>query len=62
MKPLIILIAAPIAVALIVLSLSIRVSTQYEKGVLFRLGKVGGRWTSQLVKHVTRLPGRPSLQ
>jgi regulator of protease activity HflC (stomatin/prohibitin superfamily) len=42
MKPLIILIPALLVVALIVLSLSIRVVTQYEKGVLFRLGKVVG--------------------
>ena len=42
MKALIILVAALLVVALIVLSLSIRVVTQYEKGVLFRLGKVVG--------------------
>ena len=42
MKVLIILVAALLVVALIVLSLSIRVVTQYEKGVLFRLGKVVG--------------------
>ena len=42
MKALIILVAVLLVVALIVLSLSIRVVTQYEKGVLFRLGKVVG--------------------
>src|SRR5271157_4162965 len=42
MKALIILVAALLVVVLIVLSLSIRVVTQYEKGVLFRLGKVVG--------------------
>jgi len=39
---LIIVVAVLLVVALIVLSLSIRVVTQYEKGVLFRLGKVVG--------------------
>src|SRR6202048_1367678 len=42
MKALIILAALLLVVALIALSLSIRVVTQYEKGVLFRLGKVVG--------------------
>jgi regulator of protease activity HflC (stomatin/prohibitin superfamily) len=42
MKALIILVVLLLAVALIALSLSIRVVTQYEKGVLFRLGKVVG--------------------
>ena len=42
MKALIILVVPLLIVALIVLSLSIRVVTQYEKGVLFRLGKVVG--------------------
>src|ERR1700723_2640159 len=42
MKALIILVAVVLVAALIVLSFSIRVVTQYEKGVLFRLGKVGG--------------------
>src|SRR5271167_2354272 len=42
MKALIIVVAVLLVVALIVLSLSIRVVTQYEKGVLFRLGKVVG--------------------
>jgi regulator of protease activity HflC (stomatin/prohibitin superfamily) len=42
MKALIILVAMLLVVALIALSLSIKVVTQYEKGVLFRLGKVVG--------------------
>ena len=42
MKAVIILVVAVLVVALIALSLSIRVVTQYEKGVLFRLGKVVG--------------------
>src|ERR1700724_3321671 len=42
MKALIILAVVLLVVALIALSLSIRVVTQYEKGVLFRLGKVVG--------------------
>ena len=42
MKALIIPFVVLVIVGLIVLSLSIRVVTQYEKGVLFRLGKVVG--------------------
>src|SRR6202051_4608147 len=42
MKALIILFVVLVVVGLIVLSLSIRVVTQYEKGVLFRLGRVVG--------------------
>src|SRR5271168_5406422 len=42
MKALIIPVVVLLVVALIALSLSIRVVTQYEKGVLFRLGKVVG--------------------
>jgi regulator of protease activity HflC (stomatin/prohibitin superfamily) len=42
MKALIILVVMLLVVALIALSLSIKVVTQYEKGVLFRLGKVVG--------------------
>src|ERR1700731_2447126 len=42
MKGLIILVVVLLVVALIAMSLSIRVVTQYEKGVLFRLGKVVG--------------------
>src|ERR1700720_4993030 len=42
MKALIILVVVLLVVALIAMSLSIRVVTQYEKGVLFRLGKVVG--------------------
>src|SRR5437588_8218642 len=42
MKVLIILVAMLLVVALIALSLAIKVVTQYEKGVLFRLGKVVG--------------------
>lgn len=40
MKVLIIAFAVLLVVALIALSLSLRVVTQYENGVLFRLGKV----------------------
>ena len=40
MKALIILVVVLLVVALIAVSFSIRVVTQYEKGVLFRLGKV----------------------
>ena len=42
MKALIILVVVLLVVALTAVSLSIRVVTQYEKGVLFRLGKVVG--------------------
>jgi regulator of protease activity HflC (stomatin/prohibitin superfamily) len=42
MKALITLVVVLVLVGLIVLPLSIRVVTQYEKGVLFRLGKVVG--------------------
>ena len=42
MRALIPLVVVLLVVALIALSLSIRVVTQYEKGVLFRLGKVVG--------------------
>jgi regulator of protease activity HflC (stomatin/prohibitin superfamily) len=42
MKILIILVVALAVVALVALSLSIRVVTQYERGVLFRLGRVVG--------------------
>ena len=42
MKVLIIVVAVLLVVALIALSLSLRVVTQYENGVLFRLGKVVG--------------------
>src|SRR5271165_6275165 len=42
MKALIILVVALLVVALVALSLSIRVVTQYERGVLFRLGRVVG--------------------
>jgi regulator of protease activity HflC (stomatin/prohibitin superfamily) len=42
MKALITLVVVLLMVALIALSLSIRVVTQYEKAVLFRLGKVVG--------------------
>jgi regulator of protease activity HflC (stomatin/prohibitin superfamily) len=42
MKPFILLVVVLLVVALIAFSLSIRVVTQYEKGVLFRLGKVVG--------------------
>jgi regulator of protease activity HflC (stomatin/prohibitin superfamily) len=42
MKALIILVVVLLVIALIAVSLSIRVVTQYEKGVLFRLGTVVG--------------------
>ena len=38
----VVVVIAVIIVALIVVALSIRVVTQYEKGVLFRLGRVIG--------------------